>query len=282
MSVMHLLQAYGRYFMEILNPIKIRTMQFVKTHPAYVVMALLLFLQIPILIAGTDTRQAEAATPAFLATLRPVATPAVTVEELALREADSMYHVLELEATGLSSAAFELAYLGYYKLRDDGVLSKDGLLTIADFSKPSTDERLFVIDMDAQEIRYQTLVAHGRNSGKVFAESFSNKPNSNKSSLGFYLTLDTYVGGNGYSLKLKGLDKGLNDKAYERAIVMHGSAYVSEQFARSNGYLGRSLGCPAVPQKLTKPIINTIKNGSVLFIYHPEANYRQQSTVLNS
>lgn len=279
---MHLLQAYCRSFMEMLNPIKIRTMQFVKTHPAYVVLALLLFLQIPILIAGTDIRQAEAATPEFLATLRPVATPAFTMDELALREADSLYHVLELGAAGLSSAAFELAYLGYYKLRDDGVLSKDGLLTIADFSKPSTEERLFVLDMDAQRLRFKTLVAHGRNSGKVFAETFSNKPNSNKSSLGFYLTLDTYMGGNGYSLKLKGLDKGLNDRAYDRAIVMHGSHYVSEQFARSNGYLGRSLGCPAVPQKLTRPIINTIKNGSVLFIYHPQAHYRQQSSVLNS
>lgn len=279
---MYHLKQYYRFCIEILNPIKNKTMQFIKTHPAYVVLALLLFLQIPILIAGTDTRQAEAASPEFLAALRPVPEPVLSPEERVLREADSMYNVLELDVTGLSTAAFELAYLGYYKLRDEGLLSKDGLLTIADFSKPSTEERLFVIDMDEQAIRYKTLVAHGRNSGKVFAETFSNKPNSNKSSLGFYLTLDTYMGGNGYSLKLQGLDKGLNDKAYERAIVMHGSNYVSDQFARSNGYLGRSLGCPALPQKLTKPIINTIKNGSVLFIYHPQANYRQQSTVLNS
>lgn len=276
------MKQYYRLTGKILNPIKTTTLQFIKTHPAYVVLALLLFLQIPILIAGTDNRQAEAVSPEFLATLRPVAEPELSLEEMALREADSIYNVLELDASGLSTDAFELAYLGYYKLRDEGVVSKEGLLTIADFSKPSTEERLYVIDMDAQEIRFKTLVAHGRNSGKVYAESFSNQPQSNKSSLGFYLTLDTYMGGNGYSLKLRGLDKGLNDKAYERAIVMHGSDYVSEQFARTNGYLGRSLGCPAVPQKLTKPIINTIKNGSVLFIYHPSANYRRQSTVLNS
>ncbi|QNA46849.1 murein L,D-transpeptidase catalytic domain family protein [Lacibacter sediminis] len=197
-------------------------------------------------------------------------------------KADSIYDTLHLLQAGLQEEAFELAYEGYYKLLEQGKMSKKDVLTIADFSKPSSEERLFVIDMEKGKILFQTLVAHGRKSGLIYATEFSNKPESNKSSLGFYLTMQPYYGGKGYALRLQGLEKGINDNAFERAIVLHGSDYVTSQFANSNGYLGRSLGCPAVPTKQTKAIINSIKNGSLLFIYHPTEEYKTKSTILNS
>ncbi|HMO31395.1 MAG TPA: murein L,D-transpeptidase catalytic domain family protein [Lacibacter sp.] len=279
---MHSLKQILRSLSLILYPVKNQLMHLFRTNPVYMAVAALLFLQIPILIAGTDVAAHKVNTPEYLAALVPAVATEKSMDELILEEADSIYQALELTTAGLSEEAFEQAYKGYYKLREDGLVAKEGLLTIADFSKPSTTRRLFVVDMQTLKMLYHTYVAHGRNSGLQYANAFSNKPQSNKSSLGFYLTLDTYMGGNGYSLKLRGLEKGINDKAYDRAIVMHGSDYVSDAFARNNGYLGRSLGCPAVPNQLTKPIINTIKNGSVLFIYHPDRNYKEQSALLNS
>ena len=127
---------------------------------------------------------------------------------------------------------------------------------------------------------YWTLLAHGRNSGENFATSFSNRSGSYQSSLGFFRTAETYNGGNGYSLRLDGLEKGINDKARPRAVVIHGADYCSEDFIRSTGRLGRSFGCPALPQELNKPIINTIKDGSLLFIYADKPEYYSLSKVL--
>jgi len=279
---MQYLKRIGIIFSGILNPIQMRTMNLFRTNPAYMAIAGLLFLQIPILIAGNTTLSDKVTSAEYLKSHVAASVPERSMKEIILDEADSVYQALDLVQAGVSETAFELAYQGYYKLKESGRIVKEGLLTIADFSKPSNQTRLFVIDMISQKVLFKTLVAHGRNSGLTYANSFSNRPESNKSSLGFYLTLDTYMGGNGYSLKLEGLEKGINDKAYDRAIVMHGSQYVSDAFARSNGYLGRSLGCPAVPMKQTKPIINTIKNGSVLFIYHPDENYLTKSEILNS
>ena len=171
---------------------------------------------------------------------------------------------------------FESAYSGYKKLNKNN----NSLLTIIDFNLPSTKKRMYVLDLAKKEVLYVTHVAHGRNSGENFATSFSNRSGSYQSSLGFFRTAETYNGGNGYSLRLDGLEKGINDKARPRAVVIHGADYCSEDFIRSTGRLGRSFGCPALPQELNKPIINTIKDGSLLFIYADKPEYYSLSKVL--
>lgn len=137
-----------------------------------------------------------------------------------------------------------------------------------------------MIDMKNCRMLFHTYVAHGMNSGQEFARFFSNIPQSNKSSLGFYQTAGTYTGKNGYSLHLIGLERGINDNAFNRDIVMHGAGYVSETLIQAQGFLGRSQGCPAVPEKLHKPIIDKIKNGTCLFIFGEDKNYLQRSAVL--
>ena len=141
------------------------------------------------------------------------------------------------------------------------------IITLIDFSKPSDQERFYVLDIENKKLLYKTLVAHGRNSGMKFAEKFSNVECSNMSSPGFYTTDETYVGGNGYSLRLDGLEPGKNDNARQRAIVIHGANYVTYEMAKTQGRIGRSLGCPALPQKQAKQIIDTIKQGALLYIH---------------
>ena len=159
---------------------------------------------------------------------------------------------------------FNYAINGFEKLDEEGALGNDSILTIIDFDQPSYKKRMYIIDVRNYKILFNTWVAHGKNTGKELAESFSNVNESNKSSLGFYVTDVTYNGSKGYSLKLIGLEGGLNNNALRRAIVVHGAPYVSESFIHAQGYIGRSHGCPAVPQELSKPIIQTIKNGSCL------------------
>lgn len=173
--------------------------------------------------------------------------------------------------------AFRQAVAGYNKIEE----KSKSILTLIDFTKPSTEKRLFVFDMKEKKVLYSSVVSHGKNSGDNYATSFSNEVGSYKSSLGFYLTGNTYQGKNGYSLLLNGLEKGINDRARERAIVVHGAAYANPSICKS-GRLGRSFGCPALPQALTKPIINTIKDGSVLFIYANNKEYMAKSTILPS
>lgn len=192
------------------------------------------------------------------------------------------YAAWNLTAAGLSKNAFECAMKGYQQLLEKNKLQKTNVITIVDYSLPSTQKRLYVLDMADGKILFHSLAAHGRNSGSLYANEFSNKPSSLKTSLGFFITGSTYNGNNGYSLKLNGCEKGINDKALERAIVMHGADYVDEKFAAQNGYLGRSHGCPAVPQNISKKIIDVIKNGSCVFLYHPEKNYTSHSKILNS
>lgn len=165
--------------------------------------------------------------------------------------------------------AFKSAYTGYKKLNKDN----NPLLTLIDFSLPSTKKRMFVLDLVKKELLFVSYVSHGRNSGGNYATSFSNRDGSHQSSLGFYRTVNTYQGGNGYSLRLEGLEKGVNDKAMQRAIVIHGADYCSETMIRSTGRLGRSFGCPAIPRELNKPIIDAIKGGSLLFIYADQPEY---------
>ncbi len=172
--------------------------------------------------------------------------------------------------------AFREAVAGYHRIKQ----KNKSILTLIDFSKPSTEKRLFVFDMEKKTIIHSSLVAHGRNSGANYATSFSNKNGSYQSSLGFYLTENTYEGKNGYSLVLDGLEAGINDRAKERAIVIHGAAYANPSTIAS-GRLGRSLGCPALPQALAKPIIDTIKKGSVIYIYANNEAYMAQSSILS-
>lgn len=196
-------------------------------------------------------------------------TPSVTLNS------EDLYN--EIGIKELNYQAFSKAIEGYNQIQSD----KKEILTLIDFSKPSTEERLYVFDLTHKKLLFKSLVAHGRNSGENFATSFSNKNGSYKSSLGFYLTGETYQGKNGYSLKLDGLEKGINDNARQRAIVIHGAAYANPEVIKG-GRLGRSLGCPALPQKLNKPIIDTIKEGSVLFIYATDKTYTQSSSFMQN
>ena len=199
----------------------------------------------------------------------------------AIPSAVSVYDSLKLNLAGLNRKAFEMAQQGFDKLKEQGVILNDHIISIIDFSLPSTEKRLYILDLKNYEVLHKTYVAHGKNSGTMMANSFSNKPSSNKSSLGFYKTLGTYVGKHGFSLRLEGLEKGINDNAFERAIVMHGADYVSPNYIPKLGYIGRSQGCPAVSNREATPIINTIKGGSCLFIYHPNAGYQDRSPVLS-
>lgn len=209
-----------------------------------------------------------------------VATSLITSKYV--NEHNNNYFEWNLQSFGLSKPAFDLAIKGYQVLEQEKALHRSNLLTIIDYSLPSSKKRLFVLDMQKGKIVFNTLVAHGRNSGAAFANSFSNETASYQTSLGFYITLGTYIGENGYSLKLKGCEKDINDNAFERAIVLHGAEYVSQDFLHHHGYLGRSYGCPAIPINVTAKIIDKIKNGSCMFLYHPTKNYTTQSKILGS
>jgi hypothetical protein len=153
-------------------------------------------------------------------------------------------------------------------------------LTVIDYSRPSTDKRLWVFDLEARTLLFEELVAHGQGSGENLARSFSNEAESHQSSLGLFRTEDTYVGRNGYSLRLRGLDAGFNDRAYDRAIVMHGAPYVSDAFARAQGRLGRSWGCPALREGIAREVIDTVKGRGLVFAYYPDPAWLAASKYL--
>ena len=176
--------------------------------------------------------------------------------------------------------SFSKAFEGYEQLKNQGKIEND-VLTIVDFSLPSTEERMWVIDMKTKTILLQSLVAHGRNSGDNMATNFSNVSESFQSSLGFYTTGEVYQGKHGFSLRLDGMEKGINDNARNRAVVIHGADYVSKSFIKQHGRLGRSQGCPAVPYEVHETLINTIKNKSCLFIYHPSRVYIAKSKLVS-
>jgi hypothetical protein len=177
----------------------------------------------------------------------------------------------------LSYEVFDMAITGMNSL--PGNIKKD-IITIIDFSKPSNETRLFVVDLYSKKILFNCFVAHGRNSGENVAHSFSNIRGSLKSSLGFYITGETYKGTNGYSLRLNGLEKGINDNARDREIVIHGAEYVSDDFIKRNGRLGRSWGCPAIPAQISKSLIDTISGGSCLFIFANDTEYFKNTSIL--
>jgi hypothetical protein len=162
-----------------------------------------------------------------------------------------------------------------------GAIADPSTLTVIDYSKPSSEKRLWVFDLRSHDLLYEELVAHGQGSGDNLANVFSNEPDTHASSLGLFLTEDTYVGKNGYSLRLKGLDEGFNHRAGERAIVMHGAPYVSDDFVKKNGRLGRSWGCPALREGVAREVIDRVRGNGIVFSYYPNQEWLDSSRYLN-
>jgi len=194
---------------------------------------------------------------------------------------DLIWQNIQREAGSLRKEVLELALKGYQQMQEQGLLKEGKPLTVIDFDLPSTQKRLWVIDMRSQKLQHTSLVSHGKNSGLIKAEKFSNTPESHMSSLGFYLTGETYVGKHGASLRLDGLEKGINDMARSRAIVIHAADYAEPTFLKNYGRLGRSLGCPALPTENYEEILALIKEKSCLFIHADEASYKKQSVFVS-
>jgi L,D-transpeptidase-like protein len=239
----------------------------------------LFFTRFPLVLAGAITvfSLISGAKPAPVETAKRADTVAVVAE---LDSFSSLYETLNLDSLELSHEAFVYALAGYRNLVAQGAVANRDILSIVDFSLPSSKKRLFIIDLVTGRLLFNTYVSHGRNSGMEQATRFSNDLNSFQSSLGFFVTGKTYKGEHGYSLRLQGLEKGINDNALNRGIVIHAADYVNEKLARQRGYIGRSLGCPAVPVKLHRPIIQKIKDGSCLFLYSRDTNYTVKSAVV--
>ena len=210
-------------------------------------------------------------------TLQKVSLDSVTTYQNFIQ---ATYQKINLKEVGLSETVFEKAFTGFLNMQLANLLNRDkNILTIIDFDLPSTSKRMWIIDIKNQKLLLHSYVAHGRGSGDDKAIRFSNQAESHQSSLGFYIANETYFGKHGLSLKLDGLDKGINDLARARAIVVHGADYVSADFISKHGRLGRSHGCPAVPQELNQQVINLIKGKTCLFINAEVPNYN--STLLN-
>lgn len=195
---------------------------------------------------------------------------------------DSMYYGMHLDSLGLKRDVFFMACKGYEYLLSQNRLKRPDILTICDYSQLSNSKRLYVIDMVAGSLIYNTFVSHGKNSGLDSATSFSNKNNSHKSSLGFMVTGETYRGKAGYSMHFDGQEKGINDHVRMRNIVLHGSFYVNEDRADAGTMMGRSFGCPAVPYGEHEGIIDQITGGSCFFVYSPNMLYLKTSKILNA
>lgn len=256
--------------MALLLPI-IAIPKFNTIEPTIMIYRLLFIFSLFILTPFSGTKQNHTATYSF--TSLPTAATRVSVEE-------SVYNTLDANHFEMPSLeCFSKGLKGFNRLKAMGKVSKE-YLTIVDYSLPSTTKRLWIIDTRLNKIIMNSLVAHGKNSGENFATSFSNRSESNKSSLGFFTTGETYMGKHGLSLKLDGMENGINDRARTRSIVMHAADYVSEAFAKAHHRLGLSHGCPALPPQLTSRIIATIKGKSCLFIYHPSMFLHRESKLV--
>jgi hypothetical protein len=241
----------------------------------YLFLTVLITFTFPFIISGTSKTVVRAPL-AIVNPDKPSSANMAAVQAFLLNDS------LHLDTKGLSKQVLEYALKGYNYLEKKGLIYKNPILSICDFSQSSKNKRLYIIDVQNKKLVLNTYVAHGKNSGAEYARSFSNAPESLKSSLGFYLTRNTYSGSHGLSLKIDGLEKGFNDKANKRNIVVHGSDYVGTDFLQANACCGRSYGCPAVPSAESSFVINTIKDGSCLFIYHPTKTYLKKSRILNS
>jgi hypothetical protein len=228
------------------------------------------FLLLPVVKAGNNSGYSETI----------ISTDHHNAEALSAEVySNILYDSLHLDKLGMKKEVLMYAYKGQQSLVKKGRIPNSTILTVCDFSQPSDSKRLYIIDVKDFKVLLNTYVAHGKNSGDLYANRFSNRSRSLQSSLGFYVTKGTYFGKHGLSLKLSGQDKGFNDKAESRAIVVHGASYIGDEWL--GGKMGRSFGCPAVPQRDAKKLINLIKNGTCLFIYHPLKSYLHGSNVLN-
>ncbi len=236
----------------------------------------LVLILVFLVFAGYETLRAKNEQAKLTENLELVETKDIKEEEI-IPPHLALFQELGLEDK-VSFQAFDQAMTGYETLN-----IQNPILTLIDFSKPSTEERFYVINLDKKEILFETVVAHGKRSGENYATSFSNKSGSCQSSLGFFLTEQTYKGKAGLSLTLNGLEKGINDNVRKRGVVIHGAAYANPEKAKYAGRLGRSQGCPALPVKINKPVIDVIKNGTLVFAYSELFNedYLVKSTVLN-
>lgn len=194
---------------------------------------------------------------------------------------NSEVSALEAQSSNIDPKVLRLSLIAYIKTHKEG-LAKKPILTVIDYSKPDTEKRLWVFDLSKNKTLYNTWVSHGKNSGGVNSTSFSNQPGSLKSSIGVFVTEQTYEGKNGYSLRLKGLERGVNDNAERRAVVIHGAPYVSGDNAKYNGRIGRSWGCPAVSKSLSTPLINAIKGDTVMVAYYPDKKWLSSSAFLSA
>jgi hypothetical protein len=229
-------------------------------------------------IAKSD-RTAAAPAPAELSAavdvLLPVETTAVATTKVASIFDTAAWQ--DVTVGTIDPKVFRVALNAAAAAVERGDAVDPGTLTVIDFSKPSTVKRLWVFDLRSRKLLFEEVVSHGRGSGRTMATSFSNQPESFQSSLGLYRTAETYIGKHGFSLRLDGLEPGVNDRARERAIVMHGADYVDPRAAQAQGYLGRSLGCPALRPAVTRELIEAVKDGGLLFAYYPDPRWLQSS-----
>jgi hypothetical protein len=193
----------------------------------------------------------------------------------------SLFRTIGLDKLDMNYEVFRYGMIGFYSLKSEGKLSDRNLVSFIDFTKPSTEKRFYTVDLNSRSVKFHSLVSHGRNTGENMATAFSNRQHSNQSSLGFYITGETYVGSKGYSMRLDGADGTYNSNMRDRAVVMHDAEYVSEEWIRKYGRLGRSQGCPALPTGVAKDVIDTIKNKTVIFAYFNDQKYLAASEHLD-
>ena len=206
-----------------------------------------------------------------------IQVPVETKPQKMIIDVKSVYDSLNIKDK-IDYSIFQKAYLGYIQIQN----KNPGVLIIIDYTKPSNEERFYVLDLNKKKLVYSTRVAHSKNSGLEIPLEFSDDPNSYQSSLGFFVTLGEYNGAYGYSLRLKGLEENINANAEDRAIVIHGGDIVEDEYIKKFGFAGRSLGCPVLPHSLTRPVIDFIKHGRVLFIYGNDEEYINDSVYLSS
>jgi hypothetical protein len=241
-----------------------------------------LFAVSVVALSGTKPRTSDAAeVPTTMAPAPSVTRPAPVAEP---RTVDTMnaaaISVETAQAVGISPDVLNLALRAVSSATQSGVVDAPPTLTVIDYSRPSVEPRLWVFDLQSGELLFKELVAHGKNTGANMALRFSNEMNSLQSSLGLFVTGEPYVGSNGYSLRLEGLDAGFNDRARERAIVMHGAPYVDAQLAAAQGRIGRSWGCPALRPAVARTVIDRIRGGSAIFAYYPDEQWLSRSRFL--
>ena len=224
---------------------------------------------------GASTAREKASAPA-----KSVPTKTKIEKSVAATTAAKPFSWGETATGTIDPHVFELALGAAQCAVRSGAITDPSTLTVIDYSKPSSEKRLWVFDLRSQELLYEELVAHGQGSGDNLANVFSNEPDTHASSLGLFLTEGTYVGKNGYSLRLKGLDEGFNHRAGERAIVMHGAPYVSEEFVKKNGRLGRSWGCPALREGVAREVIDRVRGNGIVFSYYPDQDWLESSRYL--